>query len=100
MLTIGVWTVWAPLLASATGWLFTETARQPWIVQGLMTTKDGVSTTVSSFSVGLTLVGFTLLYGVLGVICFRLMRRYAIAGADEPPSGKGAVSDDAEASLV
>jgi len=32
-----------------------------------------------------TLVLFTLLYGVLGVICFRMVRRIAVAGPD--PAG-------------
>ena len=29
------------------GWLLTESGRQPWIVQGLMLTKNGVSPSVS-----------------------------------------------------
>jgi cytochrome d ubiquinol oxidase subunit I len=48
-----------------------------------------VSPGVSSGFVLTTLVLFTLLYGVLGVICFRMVRRIAVAGPDpaaSPPS--------------
>jgi cytochrome d ubiquinol oxidase subunit I len=82
LLRIASWTVALPLLANSAGWLFTETARQPWLVYGLLKTVDGVSTNVSSGFVLATLIGFTALYGVLGVICFRMVRRFAIAGPD------------------
>lgn len=57
-----------PLLAISFGWIFTETARQPWAVFGLIKTADGVSTVVSAGAVLFTMVAFTLLYGVLAVI--------------------------------
>lgn len=57
-----------PLLANSFGWIFTETARQPWAVFGLIKTSAGVSTVVSSGAVLFTLIAFTLLYGVLAVI--------------------------------
>lgn len=57
-----------PLLAISFGWIFTETARQPWAVFGLIKTADGVSTVVSAGAVLFTMIVFTLLYGVLAVI--------------------------------
>ena len=33
-----------PTIAIITGWLFTELGRQPWVVYGLMLTKNGIST--------------------------------------------------------
>jgi cytochrome d ubiquinol oxidase subunit I len=57
-----------PLLAIAMGWIFTETARQPWAVFGLIKTADGVSAVVSAGSVLFTMIVFTLLYGVLAFI--------------------------------
>ncbi len=57
-----------PLAATSFGWIFTETARQPWAVFGLMRTEDGVSAVVSAGSVLFTMIVFTLLYGVLAVI--------------------------------
>ena len=64
-----------PILANSFGWIFTETARQPWAVFGLFKTEDGVSPTVGAASVAFTMIVFTLLYGVLAVIEFKLMIR-------------------------
>ncbi|SHF54721.1 cytochrome bd-I ubiquinol oxidase subunit 1 apoprotein [Jatrophihabitans endophyticus] len=110
LLRIATWTVVLPLAANSAGWIFTETARQPWLVYGLLRTKDGISTNVGSGMVLTTLVGFTLLYGVLGVICFTLVRRIARTGpdpaapavADGPrdPDGPADESDDSQLSLV
>ena len=57
-----------PLLANSFGWIFTESARQPWSVFGLIKTEDGVSAVVSAGSVLFTMIVFTLLYGVLAFI--------------------------------
>ncbi len=61
-----------PFVANSTGWIFTEMGRQPWVVFGLLKTEDANSPTVSTGQVLLTLIGFTLLYTVLGVIGGRL----------------------------
>ena len=71
-----------PLVANLAGWLFTEMGRQPWIVQGLLQTKDAVTPTVGPWSVGLTLAGFTALYGILAAIEAKLMLGAAQAGPD------------------
>ena len=77
---LGRWTLWvlvacivAPFLANTFGWLFTEMGRQPWIVYGLMKTGAGISPSVSTTDVAITLGGFVLLYTVLGVIDVVLM---------------------------
>ncbi|MBC7462828.1 MAG: cytochrome ubiquinol oxidase subunit I [Actinobacteria bacterium] len=57
-----------PLAAISFGWIFTETARQPWAVFGLIKTADGVSPVVSAGAVLFTMIVFTLLYGVLAFI--------------------------------
>jgi cytochrome d ubiquinol oxidase subunit I len=64
-----------PLLANSFGWIFTETARQPWAVFGLIRTSDGVSQVVSAGAVLFTMIVFTILYGALAVIEFGLIRR-------------------------
>jgi len=66
-----------PFFANTAGWLVTELGRQPWIVYGLMLTRDGVSTSVGPISVWISMVGFTLVYGVLAAVGFVLMRRHA-----------------------
>ncbi len=100
LLRVATWTVALPLLANTAGWLFTETARQPWLVYGLLQTRDGVSTNVSTGFVAVTLFGFTALYGVLGVICFRIVRRIARAGPDNAAPPGAELSDDQQLSLV
>ncbi len=84
LLRVATWTVALPLLANSAGWLFTETARQPWLVYGLLKTSDGVSPNVSTGMVATSLVLFTALYGVLGIVCFRIVRRIAMDGPAQP----------------
>lgn len=62
-----------PVLASSMGWMFTEMGRQPWLVFSLMKTADGVSPGVSGLEVLLSLVGFTLIYGVLAVVELKIL---------------------------
>ena len=57
-----------PLFGISAGWIFTEMGRQPWIVFGMMKTEAGVSPTLGVVSVLISIVTFTLLYGVLAVI--------------------------------
>jgi cytochrome bd ubiquinol oxidase subunit I len=59
------------------GWLLTESGRQPWIVQGIMLTKNGISPTVSTTWIAISLAIFVLLYGALGTVDFLLMLRYS-----------------------
>jgi cytochrome d ubiquinol oxidase subunit I len=72
-----------PLFAASFGWIFTEMARQPWIVFGLMPTAAGVSTVVTSFQVWVSLIGYTLLYAVLAVIEVGLIVRTVRQGPPE-----------------
>ncbi|MFN8158725.1 MAG: cytochrome ubiquinol oxidase subunit I [Candidatus Nanopelagicales bacterium] len=72
-----------PLLGASAGWIFTEMGRQPWIVYGLMKTADGVSPTLTTFQVGLSLVVFTLLYGALAVVEIGLLIRAVKIGPPE-----------------
>lgn len=72
-----------PLLANSFGWIFTETARQPWAVFGLIKTADGVSAVVSAGAVLFTMIVFTLLYGVLAFIEFGLIMKVIKIGPAE-----------------
>ncbi len=71
-LKLAVPAVGLPFLASATGWLFTEMGRQPWAVFGLLKTNAANSPAVGAAEIWITLVGFTLLYGVLAAIAGRV----------------------------
>ena len=78
-----------PILGNSFGWIFTESARQPWVVFGLMKTSAGVSTTVSTGNVAFTMIVFTLLYGILAVIEFGLMVRTLKVGPEKISSDSG-----------
>jgi len=76
-------TRWLPLIpllpaaANTLGWIFTETARQPWIAFGLTKVADGISPGLTSAEVLASLIGFALVYGVVAVVWFRLIRHLA-----------------------
>ena len=88
---VAAWAVVIPFVMGTGGWVLTENGRQPWIVQGLMLTKDGLSTSVSAAEVAISLVAFFLLYSVIGVIALVLMLRH-VRSAPEPDE---TTSDDA-----
>ncbi|HET7367019.1 MAG TPA: cytochrome ubiquinol oxidase subunit I [Gaiella sp.] len=88
-LWVAVGSIALPYVAATAGWILTEMGRQPWIVQGLLKTEDAVSPTVSAWTVGVSLGVFAGLYGILALVDFVLMRRYA--RVDPPdPSATGA----------
>ena len=76
-LRVAVWSAVLPFLMNTAGWFLTESGRQPWIVQGIMLTRNGVSPTVGVTWLWISLVGFVLLYGTLGTVDFLLMLRYS-----------------------
>jgi cytochrome d ubiquinol oxidase subunit I len=76
-LWIAIWAAVLPFLMNTAGWLLTESGRQPWIVQGIMLTKNGISSSVSSTSIVISLVIFVLLYGVLATVDLLLMLKYS-----------------------
>jgi len=68
-------TIFFPYLANTAGWVLTETARQPWVVTGLMQTRDAVSPNLTIGTVWISLVGFVVVYAVLmGIDLFLLIR--------------------------
>jgi len=64
----------APLgfIAVETGWFVTELSRQPWIIYGVMRTRDAVTPMPGLF---VPFTTFTVLYLLLGVIVIFLLRR-------------------------
>lgn len=87
-----------PYLANSTGWLLAEMGRQPWIVRGLQKTAEGVSTAVPASYMLITLIGFTLLYGVLAVVDVYLLSKYARKSPEGYLIGE-TVAEDKEESL-
>jgi len=72
-----VWGAVLPFLMNTAGWFLTESGRQPWIVQGILLTKNGVSPTVSTTWIWISLVAFIVVYATLGTVDLLLMLRYS-----------------------
>jgi cytochrome d ubiquinol oxidase subunit I len=68
-----------PYLAIQLGWIVTELGRQPWIVWGMMRTSDAASPIATS-QVVMTLIGFTLVYSLLGFAGYYLIYKHAKQG--------------------
>ena len=95
-------TIPTPFLASSAGWVFTEMGRQPWMVVPnptgdqliRLTVREGVSSHASGMVIT-SLMTFTLVYAVLAVIWFWLLKRYVVEGPQEhdaepaPPPAPG-----------
>jgi cytochrome bd ubiquinol oxidase subunit I len=76
-LWVAIWATVLPFLMNTAGWLLTESGRQPWIVQGIMLTKNGISSSVGVTSIVISLVVFVVLYGVLATVDLMLMLKYS-----------------------
>lgn len=74
-----------PTAANTFGWIFTETARQPWLVFGLFRTQDGVSPGLTSVEAVVSLIGFAAVYAVLAVVWLRLVGHLARLDLSAPP---------------
>lgn len=82
-LRIMLYSIPLPYIAIQLGWIVTEVGRQPWIVYGILRTSDAVSKAISPSQVWGSLIGFTLLYGLLGMIDIYLLAKYAKKGPDD-----------------
>ena len=89
------WLLWVlmlalpfPYIANTLGWMTAELGRQPWLVYGLFHTSDGYSKVVSGGDTIFTLIGFTGLYFVLGLLFLYLVGREIAHGPDHEPMAK------------
>jgi cytochrome d ubiquinol oxidase subunit I len=82
------WSWWLGFVAVISGWIVTESGRQPWIVHGILRTADATSP-VTGASIATTLVLFVLVYGIvfaMGIYYInRLIDRGPEGRAAEPP---------------
>jgi cytochrome d ubiquinol oxidase subunit I len=88
-LETSTWLLWPlmlvfpfPYIANTLGWMTTELGRQPWLVYGLFRTSQGYSAAVNNGDVIFTLIGFTGLYFVLGLLFLYLVGREIYHGPD------------------
>ena len=70
-----------PWVAIMLGWLTAEYGRQPWTVDGVLPTSISASS-IGLVDIILTIIGFTVLYGIMLVIEIYLMRKYVKMGPE------------------
>jgi cytochrome d ubiquinol oxidase subunit I len=85
-LWLATWAVITPFLMNTAGWFLTESGRQPWIVQGIMLTKNGVSPSVSFTDLVISVIIFIALYLCLAALFLVFMLRYSRRGLGPDPS--------------
>ncbi|MDL2268143.1 cytochrome ubiquinol oxidase subunit I [Desulfovibrio sp. OttesenSCG-928-G15] len=85
-----------PYIAIMAGWTVAEVGRQPWIVNKLMLTVQGISAVPAS-SVAASLGAFIVIYGLLGALDIYLLRKFAIKGPAPLAAGAEAETSSAPA---
>ncbi len=83
-----------PWIAAELGWIVAEYGRQPWVIEGVLPTALGVSSTGSA-NVLFSLIGFALFYSTLLVVDLYLLSKYIRLGPDaalSPPPRLAAVA--------
>jgi cytochrome d ubiquinol oxidase subunit I len=73
LLWVLVFSVGLPQVANQLGWLSAEVGRQPWIVYGLLRTKDGASKVVGAGETLASLILFALVYLLLFILFIYLL---------------------------
>jgi cytochrome d ubiquinol oxidase subunit I len=76
-----------PYIANTAGWMTAELGRQPWLIYGIMRTKDGVSPMVSGGDTAFTLLGFMGLYAVVSILYAFLIGREIYHGPEHHHGG-------------
>jgi cytochrome bd ubiquinol oxidase subunit I len=72
-----------PLLANQAGWVSAEMGRQPWIVQGLLRTSEGLSKTVTANMVLSSIIMFGTVYLFLLLMFLYLLTKKIHHGPEE-----------------
>jgi cytochrome d ubiquinol oxidase subunit I len=82
-----------PFIANTVGWMTAELGRQPWIVYGLLRTSEASSKAVGSGAALFTLIGFTGLYFIFGLLYLFLVGREVLHGTSEPGSSHAQIAE-------
>jgi cytochrome d ubiquinol oxidase subunit I len=84
LLRVFVLSVIGPYVANQAGWVATEVGRQPWVVYGLLRTRDAVSVAVPAEQVLGSIVLFTFIYLALVVLWLVVMNEKIMHGPEDP----------------
>jgi cytochrome d ubiquinol oxidase subunit I len=89
------------VLAVELGWIVTEVGRQPWIIQGVMKTSEGVSPGLTGAEATATLVGFAAAYlGLLTLYGYVITRLIRAGPPDRADLVTTATTDPAESEVA
>lgn len=91
LLKLSTYALPIPFIAYLSGWLLSEYGRQPWVVYGVMPTREGAGTFPSGETHGFHVPELMLSYGVLVVIFGWLLTRWIKKGPNQvnkPTSAK------------
>lgn len=91
LLWLLVLSVLGPQIANQAGWFAAEVGRQPWIVQGLLRTSQGLSAVVKANAVLTAIILFSVVYLLLFAVFVYLLNdkiQHGPDDADLTPSGK------------
>lgn len=83
LLKLFVIAVLGPQIANQLGWMTAEIGRQPWVVYGLLRTKDGVSPNLSTEEVLISLTMFIVIYLLLFILFIYLLDQKIRKGPEE-----------------
>ena len=78
---------WIGFVAVISGWVVTETGRQPWIAYGILRTADAISP-VPGATVAGTLALFIVTYGIVFWFGIYYINRLIVRGPDQPAAAK------------
>lgn len=70
---ISLFSLALPFIANSSGWILTEMGRQPWIVQGLFTTKDAISPSINASDVIFSILAFSVVYIFMIIVGVKMM---------------------------
>jgi len=97
-LRVAFWSLPLPWIAAELGWIVAEYGRQPWVIEGVLPTALGVSSTAAG-NVLFSLIGFAVFYSALLGVDFFLLTKYirlGPGGAHPPASEPAAIRAAAE----
>jgi cytochrome bd ubiquinol oxidase subunit I len=100
LLWLLVLSVLGPQIANQAGWFAAEVGRQPWIVQGLLRTSEGLSAVVKANTVLSSIVLFSAVYVLLFAVFVYLLNDKIQHGPDDADliaSGKLALPERSKA---
>ncbi|MFB3906723.1 MAG: cytochrome ubiquinol oxidase subunit I [Acidobacteriota bacterium] len=75
MLKMLAFSIPLPIAACQLGWMAAEVGRQPWIVYGLLKTREAASVTVGAAEILFSIILFGLIYLLLGALWLYLLKR-------------------------